>query len=87
MERKRTRRGKAIESNVARGKDLTERERKQTQSQKKYSIASRAELTAGDATPSLHHGDQEASCARRKYNNWMSTPTSVCGTFAHVHFA
>jgi len=38
-------------------------------------------------TLGLHHGDQEASCARRKYNNWMSTPTSVCGTFAHVHIS
>lgn len=34
MERKKKRRGKAIESNVARAKDLTERKRKQTQSQK-----------------------------------------------------
>lgn len=54
VERKKTRRGKAIESNVAHAKGLTERKRKQTQSQKEYFIASRAELTAGDATPSLH---------------------------------
>lgn len=34
MERKRTCRGKTIKSNVARAKDLTERGRKQTKSQK-----------------------------------------------------